>query len=212
MPPAPPSPLGLNPRVTPASLGPQPHLARLGLGKAKQFLPGQAMGRGTTCKSICNVALSQVSPRSQPGMAAAQRHQGTNKAGSSGRLLSPPPCPQTLPGTHVQCNYQTLGLQGRGLGGGLSVCDTHLHRRQPSMPGCQWRHQRSCRCRPLRCPSSPPPRCTGARCKAPWSAHAWLGKQRHEQRFPGGPAVARPALQTLDQGQDGHAGWKGWGW
>lgn len=176
-----------------------------------------------------------VSPRSQPGAAAAQRHQGTTRLGPLGvrfpsytLLLAPSPLLRTPAHfAHMQCNNQTLGLQGTGPGGCLGACepsqenvmrraaipqDTHLHRRQLSTPGCQWQHQRSCRCRPLRCPSSPPPRCTGARCKAPWSARAWLGKRRRERRFPGDPAVASPALQTPGQGQDKHAGWEGGGW
>lgn len=139
-------------------------------------------------------------------------------------LLTPCPflgTPAHFP--HRQCNNQTLDLQGRGPRGAWCLQTlprehawretvsqgTHLHQRQLLMPGCQWLRQRSCRCQPLQCPSSPPPRCTGARCKAPWSAHAWFTKHSHKQTFRGNPMVASTALQTPGQGQDG---WEGEGW
>lgn len=154
-------------------------------------------------------------------MAAAQTHRGTNRAGISGwfRPSSPPapPCAEW----HIwhTCSAITKPWACRGLGGRLSAWepshwksrlpqDTHSHQRQLSMPECQWQLQRSCRCRPPRCPSSPPPQRTGARCKAPWSARAWLGKRSRQERFPGEPLAASPALHTPGQGQDGHAGEK----
>lgn len=169
-------------------------LARPSLGKAEWFPPGWATGHRTICKSICNVSLTQCLPGAS---SEASRHKQGWDLWVFLSLLTPIPflC-RVAYLAHVQCNNQTLGLQRAG--GGLSAWepshwnsklpqDTHSHQRQLSMPECQWQLQRSCRCRPPRCPSSPPPRRTGARCKAPWSARAWIAKRSRQQRFQGNP-------------------------
>lgn len=148
------------------------------------------MERGTICKSICNLVLTQCLPGSRPGMEAQHNHNTNttkNRSGAAGLPSggSDPMHPPTRFAPHAmqQADPEPAGLWAGRVPDGWrwTVAVTHSHQRQPSMPGCLWRRQRSCRCRPPQCLSSPPPRCTGAQCKAPWSAHAWLRKQRCKQ-------------------------------
>lgn len=74
---------------------------------------------------------------------------------------------------------------------------THWHRRRPSAPGCLWPPLISGICQPPRCPASPLPPHTAARCRAPWSAPAWGWGRGYEGREGKGPPVTPTCSPSL---------------